>query len=133
MMQLWRSGMLHFIGDFPLSENKKVSFRRLSSFLSRSVIFAAQYYSSLGYTDEMLSLNFRIEKSEDLILFSDDTQDGRCRIPELQIHHSRTASDLASGSKTHAARLLRSATERFNFEPPNDDYFADAVKESLQR
>lgn len=133
MMQLWRSGMLHFIGAFPFTDDGKVPFRRLAHFLVRSVIFAAEYYSSLGYTDEMLSLNFRMEKTEDLILSASEDLSGKCRIPELHIHHDRSVSDLTSGKEAHAARLLRSATERFNFEPPTDDYFMSAVQETLQR
>lgn len=133
MMQLWRSGMLHFIGEFPLSNDGKVPFRRLSEFIARSVVFASQYYTALGYTDELLMLNFRMEKSEDLILSDGKSPDGRCRIPEIQIKQERSVSDLASGKENHAARLLRSASERFNFEPPSESYFLEEVQESLQR
>lgn len=133
MMQLWRSGMIHFIGEFELPEDRKIPFQRLARFLARSIFFAAQYYSNLGYADEMLSLNFRMEKTEDLILFASDEQSGRCRIPEIHVHHERSVPDLISGYEIHAARFLRSAAERFNFEPPTDDYFAEVVHESLQR
>ena len=133
MMQLWRSGMIHFIGEFEIPEDKKLSFQRLARFLARSVFFAAQYYASLGYADELLSLNVHMTRTEDLILSADVEQRGRCRIPEIQIHHERTVSDLISGYEAHAARLLRSMAERFNFEPPSDDYFAEEIHESLQR
>ena len=133
MMQLWRSGMIHFIGEFEISADKRVSFQRLARFLARAVFFAAQYYAALGYTDEMLSLNVHMARTEDLVLSADTEQTGRCRIPEIQIHHERTVSDLISGYESHAARLLRSTAERFNFEPPTDDYFAEVIHESLQR
>ena len=133
MMQLWRSGMLHFIGDFPLGSDKKIPFRRLSEFIARSVVFASQYYTELGYTDELLSLNFRVEKSENLVLSGENGREGRCRIPEIQIRQERSVPDLASGKESHAARLLRSASERFNFEPPSENYFLEEVQESLQR
>ena len=133
MIQLWRSGLIHFIGQFSFSDGKVLPLRRLSTFLARSVVFASQYYSTLGYTDELLSLNFRMEKTENMILSAGDDLKGRCRIPEIRIHHERTVSDLVSGPEIHAARFLRSATERFNFDPPTDDYFTEAVQDSLQR
>ena len=125
--------MIHFIGEFEISADKRVSFQRLARFLARAVFFAAQYYAALGYTDEMLSLNVHMARTEDLVLSADTEQTGRCRIPEIQIHHERTVSDLISGYESHAARLLRSTAERFNFEPPTDDYFAEVIHESLQR
>ena len=125
--------MIHFIGEFEITPDKTMPFLRLGRFIARSVFFAAQYYSFLGYTDEQLSLNVHVERSEDIVLTADTEQTGRCRIPEIQIHHERTVSDLISGYETHAARLLRSTAERFNFEPPTDNYFAEVVHESLQR
>ena len=133
MMQLWRSGMIHFVGEFELPENRILPFQRLARFLARSMFFAAQYYSALGYTDNLLSLNVHLEKTEDLILSADNGLSGRCRIPEIQIHHERSVSDLISGYEVHAARLLRSTAERFNFEPSSEDYFTEVVHESLQR
>jgi hypothetical protein len=133
MMQLWRSGLIHFIANFSQEENQTVSFRLLSQFLSRAVVFAAGYYAALGFADEMLSLNFRMEDSEEMILSAPDNVSGKCRIPEILVHQNRTASDLSSDKKFHAEKLLRSVSERFNFIPSEENYFQESVKRSLKK
>lgn len=133
MIQLWKTGLLHFAGEFPVENQGDVSFAVLVSFLAKSVSFAAQYYSFLGFSEELLSLNFKIRNAEDLQLIPGNGLQGRCRIPEIEIHFERSASDLVSGCEYHTVRFLRSVFERFNIENLNDEYFLSLVKESLQR
>lgn len=132
MMQLWRSGMVHFIGQLPFEVEGEITFHTLALFLVRAIVFSAKYYSALGYADDLLELNFRMEKTENLILKSGGFS-GRCRIPEILIRKERSASDLASGYETHAAKFLRSVSERFNFESSGDIFFENAVKNSLRK
>ncbi len=115
--QAFQSGLFHFIGFYPL-ENNSISYSMLIRFIAEATQFLANFYNDLGYAEELIQIKLVINRVENVILRERDKSDDDifvCRIPEITVRLERSAADLSSDPLAHAAQLIKSTCERFNF------------------
>ncbi len=115
--QIFQSGLFYFIRDYELNHNG-IAYSVLLRFMGETIGFLAKFYSNLGYAEEIIHIRMSISHVENVVLHeSDDSNDNIfvCRIPEINVSLDRSAADLASDPAAHAAQLIKSTCERFNF------------------
>ncbi len=115
--QAFQSGLFHFIGVYRL-ENDSISYSMLVRFIAEAVQFLANFYTGLGYAEEIIQIKLVINKVENVILRETEKSEDDifvCRIPEITVRLERSAADLASDPSAHAMQLIKSTCERFNF------------------
>ena len=115
MWQLFKSGMFHYIAYLPVPEHE-LDFTLLVRKIAEAYRFLGRLYAELGYAEELLSISFTLENTEEVRLLLPHKPRAKfiCRIPKIAIEMSRSAADLASGEAAHAARMTAEIAERFN-------------------
>ena len=115
MWQVFKSGMFHYIAYLPVPE-RELEFTLLVRKIAEAFRFLGNLYTELGYAEELLTLAFTLENTEDVRLLLPEKPRAKfiCRIPKISIEMTRSAADLASGEAAHAARLTSEIAERFN-------------------
>lgn len=120
--QAFRSGLFHFTEAVPYENT--IAHATLQCLTIGVIRFLANYYAELDLQDELVHMKFCFSDVENVRLEADPTttdtnrqRQGICRIPRIEITMERSATDLASGTDNHAARLMREITERFNLLP----------------
>ena len=115
MSQVFKSGMFHYIAYLPVPE-RELEFTLLVRKIAEAFRFLGNLYTELGYAEELLTLAFTLENTEDVRLLLPEKPRAKfiCRIPKISIEMPRSAADLASGEAAHAARLTSEIAERFN-------------------
>lgn len=117
--QAFQSGCVHSIRLLP--DNSALTYNEIVRFIAGAVDFLGQYYSELGFVNEMVDMRFSLANVEGVALVLDETDPAAkvnskfvCHISEISTDMNRTAADLASGRVQHAARVAREICERFN-------------------
>ncbi|MDD3118644.1 MAG: ATP-binding protein [Victivallales bacterium] len=137
--QAFRSGFFHLLEYAPAGE-RSVAYRSLQDKIAEAVFFAGEFYSDLGYNDEMFALDIRLNGVEDALLTgikprvrrSGSPAEYRCHIPEIVVTMQRTMADLISGPEDHAARIVRDLCERFNVPSSRHEGLEEAVRAYLE-
>ncbi len=119
--QAFRSGFFHLLEYMP-ENNRSVEYDRLRKKIAEAVFFTGEFFSGLGYNDEMFELEIRLNGVENALLGGIEPRvqrpnsppEYRCHIPGIVVTMQRTMADLAAGPEDHAARILRDLCERFN-------------------
>ena len=113
MWQLFDSGLFHFVAWLPVPEDR-LDFAALRRMVIDAASFAGRLYAELDFTEELITLECRLDGTAECRLDGPGIPDGcRCRSPEVAVALSRSAADLISGGRAHAARLLRRIAEAF--------------------
>lgn len=114
--QIYRSGLFHFLRVFPELRHGPVQYEPLCALLTDAVSYCATLFGALGFSDEILHIEIRLDNVENrqLIFPGGEPADAVCRIPEIAVHRSCSAADLISGRAAHADELIRRVCERFN-------------------
>lgn len=134
MWQLFKSGMFHYIAYLPVPEHR-LEFPLLVRKIARAFRFLGRLYAELGYAEELLTISFTLENTEDLRLFLPEKPRAKflCRIPKISIEMTRSAADLSSGEAAHAARFTREIAERFNLSDPYLRDLPALIDDALER
>lgn len=133
--QIFQSGLFYFIGVYELDHNG-ISYSKLLRFIAEAVNFLADLYSNLGYAEELIHIKMSISHVENVILReSADSSDNIfvCRIPEINVKLDRSAADLVSDPAAHAAQLIKSTCERFNFPDGRHVTLLDTLNRHLHK
>ncbi|HOK03688.1 MAG TPA: putative DNA binding domain-containing protein [Victivallales bacterium] len=123
LLQAFSSGFIHYKRLFG-KEKSSLSYLELLRFVTDSMMFIGRFYYELGYTDELLSVMFKLSDVENTSLSPDinfssqkkkTTRSYVCRISEIHVRLQRSAADLMSGTVEHSERVFKEICERFNF------------------
>jgi len=121
--QAFQSGLFYFL-RLMKKKGDAIDYEDIIKFISEAVYFLGQFYSELGYYDELFTIKFMLTGVENVSLdgaYPEIQEKGRsgksdyvCLIPEIKLKIQRTAADLASGATVHTVRIIREICERFN-------------------
>ena len=137
--QAFRSGFFHLLDYAPVDEHE-VQYDLLRKKIAEAVFFAGEFYSNLGYSDEMFELEVRLNGVENAVLAGIEPRgrqpgspsEYRCRIPEIVVNMQRTMADLTSGPEDHAARIVRDLCERFNMPSSRHEDLEETIRSYLE-
>lgn len=137
--QIFQSGLFHFIIQLPVA-NKNLKYNNLVKLVSEAVYFLGQFYSELGYYDELFSIRFRMTRTEKVSLECEEDKNNQyakrdytCLIPEIKIRLQRTASDLASGYIQHSEKIIKEICERFNMPDGRHENLEHSISAFMEK
>ena len=116
--QAFRSGLFHYMGGLPKKKDVTTDF--LVHYICGSVFFLANYYNSLGYEDEVVSVALRLSGMDGRRLQFEASGAPKahkpyvCHIPEIHVELKRSVADLSAGIVEHAFRAFRNVLYCFN-------------------
>ncbi len=137
--QAFRSGFFHFLEYMP-ENSRNVEYDRLSKKIAEAVFFVGEFYSELGYNEEMFELEVRLNGVENALLTGIEPRvrrqgspsEYRSHIPGIVVTLARTMADLTAGPEDHAARMLRDLCERFNVPSSRHEDPEDMIRSYLE-
>ncbi len=113
--QAFRSGLFHFVQG--LHKKREMDIGPLLELLCGTFFFVSNYYSALGYEDEVLSVSLRLTGMDGKRLWFGDGGAKKpyvCRIPEIQTELKRSAADLVAGLGEHTVHAFQNILYCFN-------------------
>ncbi len=137
--QAFQSGLFHYFTLIPKQRNT-LMYLDLVKLVAEAVHFFGQYYSELGYDDELLNIKFELEGVENVALNGlpdkvkrkgKKSTGYKCRIPEIKVKLERSVADLVSGPVGHSIRIIKEICERFNLPEGRHHELERVIKEYL--
>jgi len=137
--QAFRSGFFHFLEYLP-QERDRVDYQPLMWKLAEAFFFIGEFYSELGYSEEMFEIDIRLDRVENRRLDgilphsaqNEKKTEYHCRIPEIQVAMRRTVADLVSAPEEHSAHALKDICERFNVPASRHENAVENIRAYLQ-
>ena len=129
MWQLFDTGIFCFFAVLP---EQKISFDDIIKLSAAAVDFCARLYQNLNWHEELLTLRLEIVNPAPLKLIDCDTEHSFDKNIPCRAEISRSAADLASGKKAHAARLACKIGEMFHVCSSKLEHLPEAVATYLE-
>ena len=112
MWQLFKSGEFLFFADLQ-SSGGKIDTEELLKFAAETVAFAGKLYQNMISPEELLTITLKLSAREQIKLkFNKRTPSGNSADTAV-VSICRSAADLASGDREHAARLCDELAAQF--------------------
>lgn len=130
MWQLFKSGEFLFFADIQ-AINGKINAEDILKFSAESTAFAGRLYSTLSSADELLTVTLKLDAPSGIKLRFNNKIISKTAVEKSTASICRSAADLLTGDREHAARLCTELAVPFKISDKNISETARFITEYL--